>query len=305
MKINKLVKICVMLAVVAIVFGAHASSSYGQETSTTDGTTALATPLPPAAYVNAGVGYELKGSVVLAEPTPRGSFYPNLALGIGALFSNTTGEANMASGYMALFNNTTGTFNTASGLSALYSNTTEENNTAIGSMAMFYSTGGNDNTGVGAYVLYRSTGGDNTATGYQALVNNNVGANNTATGFEALSANTTGNNNTAFGNEACSNLVTGRTVICIGSKAGPATDIPGPATYIGGIFGAPTTGSGNPLVCVDSTGLLGTTGCASMDNPHEQQEIINHQQVQIETLQRQNEELQQRMSRLESLIAKK
>jgi hypothetical protein len=180
-------------------------------------------------------------------------------------------HVNISLGVDALAHNSSGFSNTASGYQALFENTSGSFNMASGSYALALNTTGNANTASGAYALLFNTGSENTAIGYQA----------------------------------CYGLVTGSNVICIGANAGPAGDIPGPATYIGGIYGAPTAGSGNPLVCIDSTGLLGTTGCASMAHPHEQQEMIEHQQVQIETLQEQNEELQQRVSRLEALTAKK
>jgi hypothetical protein len=40
MKVDKLVKLCMMLAMLTIVFGVCASGGYGQETSTTDDTIA-------------------------------------------------------------------------------------------------------------------------------------------------------------------------------------------------------------------------------------------------------------------------
>jgi hypothetical protein len=83
--------------------------------------------------------------------------------------------------------------------------------------------------------------------------------------------------------------------------SGPGDRGRGPATYIAGIYGAYTTGSDNPLVCVDSTGLMGTENCASLGG----QEVIKRQQRQIQRLQKQNEEFRQRLSRLEALIAKK
>jgi len=48
----------------------------------------------------------------------------NVATGIGALFSNTTGDYNVATGVNSLYSNTTGDYNTATGDSALYFNTT-------------------------------------------------------------------------------------------------------------------------------------------------------------------------------------
>jgi len=118
MKISMLVKLCTMAALVAIVFGAYSSSSYGQEASTTDGTIAPASPprsnLACGAFCNAGKGYKIGEAIVLS-----GDYHiSNIALGYEALFSNTTGDANAASGQYALYSNTTGSYNTASGRKA-------------------------------------------------------------------------------------------------------------------------------------------------------------------------------------------
>ncbi len=59
----------------------------------------------------------------------------NTATGAFALFANTTGYGNIASGYYALRYNTTGNYNTAVGLNALIINETGFYNTAIGAGA--------------------------------------------------------------------------------------------------------------------------------------------------------------------------
>jgi hypothetical protein len=279
MKMNKLVKICMMVAIVTIVFGVYASSSYGQETQTTDDSTAPANALPPTPYVNAGKGYEIGGNIVLVEP--GGSAAGNTALGYQALANNTTGGSNTASGVGALSVNATGNGNTASGLNALYFNN-------------------------GSY---------NTASGYAALETNSTGADNTAIGVEALLYNTTGSNNIAIGNAAANNVSAGNSNNIEIGTSGTAADngvisigTSGTQTsaFIAGIAGVTLPTAGDPLVCIEpSTGQLGTLNCATNGLPSAQQEVIKHQQVQIETLQRQNEELQQRMSRLEALITKK
>jgi hypothetical protein len=61
-KMNRLVNLCMMVAAVVIVSGAYASSSYGQDTSTTDDAIAPANQLPPAAYVNAIKGFKIGGN---------------------------------------------------------------------------------------------------------------------------------------------------------------------------------------------------------------------------------------------------
>ncbi len=231
MKMNRLVKNCTIMAVVAIVFGVYASSSYGQETSTTDDT-AQANPLPPAAYVDAGEGYKIGGTIMLTRPGRPGLH--NTAVGAAALVANTTGSDN-----------------TASGLDGLQFNT---------------------------------TGNDNTATGIDALVGG-TGSSNSAFGRDALVSNMTGRSNSALGYYACTGVSTANNVICIGADTSNTT-------YIAGIAGVTLPTAAEPLVCIDPpTGQLGTVNCAANG--------------MIEALQKQNEELQQRVARLEALVAKK
>ena len=274
MKTNK-TRFCVIVPSVAIMFGLCSSIGYSQDATNTSDTVYPTNKL--VNYYNAAKGYKIEGIVVLAEP-----------------------GGNLAVGEQALVNNTTGTNNTALGNDTLVDNTTGSANTASGTQALLHNTEGSFNTATGFQALLSNTGSSNTASGVAALNANTTGSNNTGMGDSTFFNNTTGSNNTALGFTACYNVVTGSNVICIGSGAGPASDIPGPATYIAGIYGTATTGSGNPLVCVDSTGLLGTTNCATSG-----QEVIESQRAQIEALQKQNEEFQQRLSRLEALIASK
>jgi hypothetical protein len=110
----------------------------------------------------------------------------NAGLGIGALFSNTTGQGNVAIGS-----------------SALYYNTTGQGNVAIGSSALYYNTTGNGNTANGGSALQSNTTGfQNTANGTGALIYNTAGYQNTANGGNALYHNTTGSNNVAIGYNA-------------------------------------------------------------------------------------------------------
>ena len=64
----------------------------------------------------------------------------------------------------------TGNDNTAVGLNALFSNTTANNNTAVGRAAYGANTTGNNNTAIGWSALAPNTAGtDNTAVGFYAL----------------------------------------------------------------------------------------------------------------------------------------
>ncbi|MCK4357574.1 MAG: tail fiber domain-containing protein [Candidatus Cloacimonetes bacterium] len=127
----------------------------------------------------------------------------NVAVGINAFNSNTSGFDNTATGYQSLFYNLSGYGNTANGTYALNSNTTGYNNTANGVSALFYNTSGHTNTANGFYALrFNTTGGSNTANGYGALYRNTTGNGNTANGYYANHFNQTGSNNTIIGFKA-------------------------------------------------------------------------------------------------------
>jgi hypothetical protein len=160
-----------------------------------------------------------QGSPVLQLPASQ--YGRNIALGPGALASNTTGYGNTASGFTAMQYNTTGFVNTAIGNEALQYNTTGNINTASGFGALYSNTTGSDNTASGVQALYsNTTGGDNTASGVSALTYNTTGNNNTAVGYEALSLNSTGNSNVAIGYQALGGAPnTGSNNVAIGSQA--------------------------------------------------------------------------------------
>ena len=298
MKTNKVVNLCMMVAAVTIVLVVYPTSGYGQECGSGNDTNC-----------NVTTGYQIMGTTVLAEPgntlavgysaMPGNTSLFSTAVGNFALVSNTIGESNTATGTGALASNTIGNFNTAIGDSALLLNTTGEFNTATGASALYFNTTGPHNTADGTDALaLNNTGGDNTASGYNALGSNTTGSGNTASGYHALYAST-GNGNTALGYEACINVTNASKVICIGgSVRGTNTSN---TTYIGGIFGKAVSGPPAPGVCINSEGQLGTANC----DPPAQQEVVNRQQQQIQAQGQQIADLQQRLSRLESLIAKK
>ncbi|MBI1856885.1 hypothetical protein HYS01_01295, partial [Candidatus Saccharibacteria bacterium] len=95
--------------------------------------------------------------------------YNNSALGVNALYSNTTGFGNSALGNSALYSNTNGTNNTANGVSSLQSNIGGFNNSAFGYAALSSNT----------------TGAYNSGFGYAALYNNTTGTHNSALGLDA------------------------------------------------------------------------------------------------------------------------
>jgi len=140
-----------------------------------------------------------------------------MAIGVSALFSNTTGNDNTAAGFAALESNTTGSNNTAAGFEALFSNTTGSNNTASGLAALLSNTTGNNNTASGFDALASNTTGiNNTATGFSALLNNTIGRNNTAEGLQALNNNSIGSNNAGVGVNALLSNTTGNLNVALG-----------------------------------------------------------------------------------------
>jgi hypothetical protein len=79
----------------------------------------------------------------------NGSFNDNLALGLGALQSNSSGTYNTAIGSDALQNSTSSVSNTAIGYGAMFTNTTGSQNTASGVGALGKNTTGSNNTAMG------------------------------------------------------------------------------------------------------------------------------------------------------------
>lgn len=93
--------------------------------------------------------------------------------------------------------------NTAVGVQALYSNTTGDNNTANGLQALYDNTTGNSNTANGVYALKNNTiGKENTANGNEALRSNITGSSNTALGYYADVSLNNLNNAMAIGHRA-------------------------------------------------------------------------------------------------------
>jgi len=115
-------------------------------------------------------------------------FSSNVAIGTAALYSNqptsvTNGISNTAVGISALYSNTTGNYNVACGVDALYSNNTGDDNIAIGLNALYFNASGNNNTAIGSGTLANNRGSQNTALGQGALFYNSGGLNNIAIGY--------------------------------------------------------------------------------------------------------------------------
>jgi hypothetical protein len=141
-------------------------------------------------------------------------------MGLGASYSNTTGQENSSFGLQSLYTNSTGNYNTALGKQALYSNTTASNNTAVGYQSLYTNTTGLYNTAVGSLALYSATTADsNAAFGYYALRATTTGADNSAFGIGALQTNTTGASNVAVGRTALGSNTTASNSVAVGYQA--------------------------------------------------------------------------------------
>ena len=157
-----------------------------------------------------------------------------VAVGQGALESNTTANHNVAVGSNALNLNTTGQYNTSLGSAALQANTTADANTSVGYGSLYTNTTGASNTAVGVNVLTsNTTASNNTAIGFEALQTCTTGANNTAVGYKSLDVLSTGSNVTAIGYEAGDGVTGASGCVYVGHKAGKDVTSGGQQLYIG------------------------------------------------------------------------
>lgn len=154
----------------------------------------------------------------------------NIAIGIGALQSNTiggSGSPDIAIGNNVLTLNTTGTGNNGIGQDVLKSNTTGINNTALGTNAL----------------TLVDVGTQNTAVGYGAAKALTVGNYTTAVGQNALLRTTTPDYNTGLGSNSGQNNITGAGNI-----------------FVGAYSGQEVTSSNNTIVGFNGSGGTGGTG---------------------------------------------
>jgi hypothetical protein len=264
----------------------------------------------------------------LANTANDNSFY-----GFAAGISNTIGPDNVFIGYQSGFFSTTSGGNVFAGSGAGYSNTIGPDNVFIGFQAGYnFNDPLSENTFVGAQAGYSdSSGYYNTDVGFQAGYDNTTGNENTYLGY-AAGFNSSGTNNIGIGYEAGGAIYTGNGNIDIGNlgvlNESNTTRIGGgflatTATYIAGIYppSSVAMASADYVVCVNpSGGLYGAAPttpntCAASLPAKEllkqhmvvaaQQDVIKTQQEQIQTQGQQIADLQERLSRLEVLIANK
>lgn len=155
----------------------------------------------------------------------------------------------------------TGVNNLALGSGALASNTTGNGNQAMGTDTLTVNTTGSNNVAVGANALKNNNAVANVAVGFSALQANTSGANNLALGINALILNQTGHSNVAVGNDSLSINVAGINNVAIGTStligyAGAAGT--GANTAVGFFTGGGiATGTGNTILGANVSGLAG------------------------------------------------
>lgn len=123
----------------------------------------------------------------------------NIAIGNEALNSHAKGDNNIGIGYYSLKGNFQGSNNVALGGSALIKNGGSYN-TAVGSSALSSNLFSGYNVAIGSLSLYLSTTGENnTSVGYRAGYNAKTGSNNIFLGFQADVSDTAQYNSIAIG----------------------------------------------------------------------------------------------------------
>ncbi len=200
--------------------------------------------------------------------------------------------------------NATGTENTIVGKLAGAQNT-GSNNVFEGFEAGVNNKAGGQNTFLGAYAgLNNAAGNANTFVGYGTGNSFSGGSGNIFIGSSTANNNTTSSNDIYLGNSDCGYPCTESGVIRIGSQSIQTS------AYMAGIYGRNVATGTAELVYIDSTGKLGTVPMlqseqAQQDSAAGQQDTIKALQSQVQTQAQQIADLQQRLSRLESMMEKK
>jgi hypothetical protein len=242
---------------------------------------------------NTYLGYKAAGAYQNG-PASASSGGSNTIVGYQSGYNLTSGDANTFLGTQAGYTNAQGSSNTFLGTSAGYSNTRGGSNTFLGVGAGYSNTQGGRNIFVGEYAGASSiTATDNVFIGYNAgRYNNQGGKRNIFIGAGAGTISP-GDNNIYIGSPGQWEGNFEENTIRIGDPKyfGNAHT----AAYIDGVYGADTDPNYFPLpIYIDANGKLGT----GLGQESPQEKLIKAQQQQIA-------DLQQRVSRLEALIAKK
>ncbi len=181
-------------------------ASNGKALYYNSGNIGIGTNSPTAKLEVAGGDANING---LTVGIGGGGISTNIAVGLQALYNNTTGFSNTVYGSHSLLSNTAGYDNSAIGENALYSNVDGIENTSIGNGTLYYNVSGYGNTAVGNGALLNNgavpnpiavpEASYNAANGFFALFNNSTGSYNAGFGTATLNNNTVGGYNTAMG----------------------------------------------------------------------------------------------------------
>jgi len=187
------------------------------------GTTGLTVAIGSGALKSNTAGYyhvAVGHSALNAWNYTGSSPYGNTAIGAEAMSAATQTRFSTAVGFRAMNGVVTGDSNVAVGASTLSVLTSGYYNTVVGNSSMSTETTGYGNTALGYGTLNAQNNATyNTAVGYFALYSNSTGEGNVAVGKGALQYNTTGGNNTATGLNALTNNTTGSYNIAVGDYA--------------------------------------------------------------------------------------
>jgi hypothetical protein len=248
---------------------------------------------------NTFLGYQSGYSNTTGELGASGNTFVGYKAGYS---SNNIALGNTFTGDQAGYSVTSGEGNTFTGYKAGYKNTFGENNTYYGSEAGGSNDGGSENTSVG----FGAGGGGYRSTIVGALAGEgNVGSDNIFLGYQAGFNNTPGGSNIYIGNEGCAYPCPENNTMRIGNEV-PSPEYPPyqTATYIAGIYDKDVDINTAQIVLIDSAGKLGTIKMLLSTLQKQDLQAAAQQDV-IKTQQQQINDLQQRLSRLESLMVKK
>ena len=237
-------------------------------------TTGTAATVTVAAQPNITSVGTLTGLTVGADATIHGvtvglggsSIAHNLAVGIGALSNNTSGDYNQATGTNALAHNTAGQSNSGTGVSAILSNTTGGYNTGTGCNSLYSNTTGSYNTAIGLQSGYTLTPANANVTGtYNTWLGANSGpgtttqlSNSTAIGYGALNLNS---NEMVLGNSSLTSVTTTAAITATGGFTGTLNTAAQPnITSVGTLGSLAVTGALSSGAVISSTSLLVSNG---------------------------------------------
>ena len=197
---------------------------------------------------NTAVGYR-----ALSGSSSGDTSHSNVAIGYIAMEDATSAIENVAIGIFAGNSLTTGDYNTVVGSYALRRGTSAGRHVAIGYSAMNeFIQGDTRNTAVGMYAMFQPrSGSNNVAVGYEAMRGHNSvydGDFNTVVGSTAMYSAQGGDNNTIVGYEAGYNVSTGGDNVLIGYEAGYTQSTATAATLVG--YKAGTNNTANSIVAL-------------------------------------------------------